>query len=108
MQHPELSNGHYYSMMRGSTLGHLHGCFGEYNGKLTGKTPSPVMSTAQARAYAQEQARTRAQMLHSAARQASEAGATQREEKRQSQREARTERVERARGRNGQFVANKK
>ena len=32
MQHPELSNGHYYSMMRGSTLGHLHGCFGEYNG----------------------------------------------------------------------------
>ena len=48
------------------------------------------------------------QMLHSAAKQASEAGATQREEKRQSQREARTERVERARGKNGQFVANKK
>ena len=108
MQHPELSNGQYYSAVRGSTLGHLHACFGEYNGKLSGKTPSPVMSQAQAHAYAQEQTRTRAQLLHSAAKQVSEAGAPQREEKRQSQRDARTERVERARAANGQFVAKKK
>ena len=59
-------------------------------------------------AYAQERARTQAQMLHSAAKQASEARATQREEQRQSNRDARTERVERTRGKNGQFVANKK
>ena len=107
MQHPDLSNGYYFSMVRGKTLGHLHGCFGEYNGKLMGKRPSPVMSASQAHAYAQEQTRTRAQMLHSAAKQVSDAGATQREEKRQSHRDARTERVERARGKNGQFVAKK-
>jgi hypothetical protein len=47
-------------------------------------------------------------MLHSAAQQASDAGATQREEQRQSNREARTERVERMRGKNGQFVARQK
>ena len=108
MQHPNLSNGHYFSMVRGQTLGHLHGTFGEYHGKLMGTRPSPVMSAAQAHAYAQEQARTQAQMLHSAAQQASDAGATQREEQRQSNREARTERVERQRGKNGQFVARQK
>ena len=104
----ELSNGHYFSMVRGKALGHLQGCFGEYNGKLTGTRPSPVMSASQAHAYAQERARTQAQMLHSAAKHASEARATQREEQRQSNREARKERVERTRGKNGQFVANKK
>ena len=108
MQHPELSNGHYFSMVRGKTLGHLQGCFGEYNGKLTGTRPSPVMSAAQAQAYAQERARTQAQQLHSAAQQASDAGATQREEQRQINRETRTERVERMRGKNGQFVAKQK
>ena len=108
MQHPDLSNSHYFAMVRGEALGHLHGCFGEYNGKLTGTRPSPVMSASQAHAYAQEQARTQAQMLHSAAKHASEARATQREEQRQSNRDARTERVERTRGKNGQFVANKK
>lgn len=108
MQHPNLSNGHYFSMVRGATLGHLQGCFGEYNGKLTGTRPSPVMSAAQAHAYAQERARTQAQQLHSAAKEASDARATQREEQRQSNREARTERVERTRGKNGQFVAKQK
>ena len=108
MQHPDLSNSHYFAMVRGEALGHLHGCFGEYNGKLTGTRPSPVMSASQAHAYAQEQARTQAQMLHSAAKQASEARATQREEQRQSNRDARTERVERTRGKNGQFVAKPK
>ena len=108
MQHPDLSNSHYFAMVRGEALGHLHGCFGEYNGKLTGTRPSPVMSASQAHAYAQEQARTQAQMLHSTAKHASEARATQREEQRQSNRDARTERVERTRGKNGQFVARQK
>lgn len=107
MQQPELSNGQHYAVVRGQTLGHLHGCFSEYNGKLMGHRPSPVMSEQQARALAREQTQTQAQMLHRAVREVSDAGTAQREETRQRHRAARQERQERARGENGRFVAKK-